>query len=208
MGSQMKVFALALHRSGSVSMTKALDMLGIHTLFARSIPELHENLDRYDGFTHDAVTMFYKELDEKYPGSKFIFLRREKESWIEACRRFPTLKPETVHEQPTIDILEGLYRSIPFDEAIYREVYDDVIRDVHSYFRDRPDDLLIMDLVHGEGWEKLCPFLGKDVPDGPFPMANTARQTYLSPWYQAKLRFRIVGSRVKQALLGLVRARQ
>ena len=192
---------MALHRSGSMSMTEALEILGIPSLFTRSISELHENLDRYDGFTHDPVTIFYKELDARYPGSKFVFLEREKESWIEACRRFPNLGPDYDPAPSAIEIRQTLYRSILFDEETYRRVYDDVLSDVRAYFRDRPQDLLFLNVLEGDGWEKLCPFLGKPVPKRPFPMKNTAEQTYLSPWYRAKLRLRILGSRVKQALL-------
>ena len=31
-----------------------------------------------------------------------------------------------------------------------------------------------MDLAAGDGWSKLCPFLGKPVPDAPFPHLNRA----------------------------------
>jgi hypothetical protein len=43
---------------------------------------------------------------------------------------------------------------------------------VHDYFRERPDDLLVLNICAGEGWERLCPFLGQDVPGIPFPWAN------------------------------------
>jgi 3'(2'), 5'-bisphosphate nucleotidase len=35
--------------------------------------------------------------------------------------------------------------------------------------------LLVLDITAGEGWEKLCPFLGKPIPDIPFPKANVTR---------------------------------
>ena len=41
-----------------------------------------------------------------------------------------------------------------------------------KYFKDRPNDLLVMNICNGEGWEKLCPFLNKPVPDAPFPKEN------------------------------------
>ena len=34
--------------------------------------------------------------------------------------------------------------------------------------------LLEMDIAAGDGWEKLCAFLGRDVPDQPFPHLNKA----------------------------------
>jgi hypothetical protein len=33
-----------------------------------------------------------------------------------------------------------------------------------------------MTLAAGDGWEKLCPFLGFPVPETPFPRANTASE--------------------------------
>jgi Sulfotransferase domain len=29
-----------------------------------------------------------------------------------------------------------------------------------------------MDITNGDGWDKLCPFLGLDIPDTPFPKSN------------------------------------
>jgi hypothetical protein len=44
--------------------------------------------------------------------------------------------------------------------------------DVRRYFRGRPDDLLEMNILEGDGWEKLCPFLGIPVSSEPFPHLN------------------------------------
>ena len=45
-------------------------------------------------------------------------------------------------------------------------------RRVRAYFAGRPDDLLVLDVVGGEGWEKLCPFLGLEPPAEAFPHFN------------------------------------
>jgi hypothetical protein len=52
-------------------------------------------------------------------------------------------------------------------------VYDTHRANVISYFKDRPGDLLVMDVCGGEGWEKLCPFLGLAIPNVPFPHVRT-----------------------------------
>ena len=31
-----------------------------------------------------------------------------------------------------------------------------------------------MDITAGDGWEKLCPFIGHDIPDMPFPFVRRA----------------------------------
>ena len=43
-----------------------------------------------------------------------------------------------------------------------------------KYFRERPQDLLVLDFAKGDGWEKLCRFLGADIPESEFPHANKA----------------------------------
>jgi hypothetical protein len=46
------------------------------------------------------------------------------------------------------------------------------LADLDRYFAKRPGDLLVINIPAGDGWEKLCPFLGVPVPDLPFPFKN------------------------------------
>ena len=59
-------------------------------------------------------------------------------------------------------------REVPVMRAAYRRHYDAVRRMVPA---DRLLELNLEDL----GWEPLCDFLGKDVPDVPFPRLNESR---------------------------------
>ena len=43
---------------------------------------------------------------------------------------------------------------------------------MRSYFANRPEDLLVLDVTAGDGWEPLCQFLGMPVPERPFPWEN------------------------------------
>ena len=38
-----------------------------------------------------------------------------------------------------------------------------------EHFKDRPEDLLIIDICSGEGFEKLAPFLDRPLPTQTFP---------------------------------------
>ena len=38
-----------------------------------------------------------------------------------------------------------------------------------AYFRNRPADLLVINIAEGEGFEKLAPFLSRPIPAEPFP---------------------------------------
>ena len=44
--------------------------------------------------------------------------------------------------------------------------------EVQDYFRNRSDDLLVMDMSRGAGWPELCGFLGKPIPDIPYPHSH------------------------------------
>ena len=50
-----------------------------------------------------------------------------------------------------------------------KKTYLDHLEDVKKYFKDRPEDLLIINIISDEGWEKLCPFLNKKIPKKLFP---------------------------------------
>ena len=43
-----------------------------------------------------------------------------------------------------------------------------------DHFKERPEALLVLRITEGDGWEKLCPFLGQKIPRMPFPHANKA----------------------------------
>lgn len=66
-----------------------------------------------------------------------------------------------------------LYETVDFERDKYVEAYKRHHDDVRRYFRKRPSDLLEINIIEGEGWEKLCPFLGLPIPDMSFPRSNT-----------------------------------
>ena len=123
--------------------------------------------------------MIYKELDERIPGSKFILTLRDENSWYDSVSRHIGVLRNASHEW-----IYGRGKGLPME---HREntirVYNDHIKEVRAYFAERPGDLLEVDFTKGDGWEQLCPFLGKVVPDKPFPHYNKwedkkTRQTY------------------------------
>ena len=52
-----------------------------------------------------------------------------------------------------------------------REQFVDHHRRVEEYFRGR-DDLLVMRVTEGDGYEVLCPFLGVPTSTQPFPWSH------------------------------------
>ncbi|MBS3781210.1 MAG: hypothetical protein KGY66_01020 [Candidatus Thermoplasmatota archaeon] len=173
-----KVFCIGLSKTGTTSLTKALKILGYKTKHfpIRLLKYTEEGLkfdfagaEKYDFLSDLPVVRFYKELDKTFPGSRFIFTTRELEEWLDSCNR---------HFWPG-QILKGdfwfnrlhkeIYGAIDYDEEKFRKAYKKHRQEVLSYFSKREDDLLIIDITDGEGWEKLCPFLDESIPERDFP---------------------------------------
>jgi hypothetical protein len=84
-----------------------------------------------------------------------------------------------VHIQTILKLHLHLYGALQYDRERFRESYVAHLTDVQEYFRDRPGDLLVLDICAGEGWKKLCPFLGKPVPSAVFPHLNVGKRKVL-----------------------------
>jgi hypothetical protein len=52
-------------------------------------------------------------------------------------------------------------------------------QDVTEYFKDRPGDLLVMDITRDGQWNKLCPFLNLRRPFRRFPHKNKAKYSLI-----------------------------
>jgi hypothetical protein len=175
-----KVFCIGFHKTGTTTLEVALKKLGYRVTgsFGTKDPDIaskvHEMAytmaERFDAFEDNPWPILYRELDVRFPGSKFILTRRPAEAWIRSqVRDFATT------ETPMRRWIYGEGAGCPEgNESVYVERYERHNREVLEYFRDRPDDLLVMDIPDDAGWEKLCAFLGHAVPDKPFPHANKA----------------------------------
>ena len=175
-----KVFCIGFHKTGTTSLEEALVLLGYRVTGTNNTkdPEIAEKVydladelvAKYDAFQDNPWPVLYREMDEKYPGSKFILTMRSPESWISSQVRDFGLR-----ETPMRRWIYGEDAGCPEgNEDVYVARYERHNREVQEYFRDRSDDLLILDLPKGDGWPELCGFLGVDVPDKPFPHANKA----------------------------------
>ena len=177
----MKVFGIGMQRTGTTSLVQALNVLKIKT---RQFPsELFYDIDHaiireFDGFADNPIPLLYKELDEKHPNSKFIHTTRDEREWLKSVRWLFTNGSEKFdwqnekHKNVIHEMHTKLYGTATFDEATFLEKYRAYNRDVHEYFANRPDDVLEFDVTRSDGFDKLCPFLNKQMPDTPFPHQN------------------------------------
>jgi hypothetical protein len=66
------------------------------------------------------------------------------------------------------------YPNVPlYDEISYKQNYLNHIADVKEYFKDRPNDLLILNVADEDSYQKLASFLNvKVAKDAKFPWLN------------------------------------
>ena len=195
LSSKDKVFCIGFHKTGTTSLEMALKQLGYRVTgcFGTKDPDIdskvHEMayamVERYDAFEDNTWPVLYRELDERFPGSKFILTRRPAEAWIRS-----QVKDFARTETPMRRWIYGEGAGCPEgNEDIYVSRYERHNREVLEYFASRPDDLLVFDLPEGDGWQRLCAFLGHEAPERPFPHANKASLSRkLKNWLQKKPR--------------------
>jgi signal recognition particle subunit SEC65 len=173
-----KVFGIGFHKNATSSLSAALRQLGYRVTgpnevrnpnIAQEVYEMAYTLvEQYDAFQDNPWAIIYKELDKKYPESKFILTLRSTDEWIQSLVRHFGNEHTSMREW-----IYGVGNPKGHEE-IYISRYEQHNQEVLEYFKDRPDDLLVLRITEGEGWEKLCPFLDKDIPNIKFPHVNIA----------------------------------
>lgn len=174
-----KIFGIGLSKTGTTSLYAALTTLGYHTITSRHMRKLELREWRAGDFSKDyfakvdAATdlplgTYFRELDQRYPGSRFILTERPVDSWISSVERQFRSQPDPV-SQYRRDVRLGIYGVSVFNEMRFRRVIEEHSTAVRAHFRDRPGQLLVQNYFAGDGWETLCQFLGKPVPDSDFP---------------------------------------
>jgi hypothetical protein len=135
--------------------------------------------------------ILYKELDEAFPNSRFVLTVRDPEKWVRSYTNM--LANKGTASESTNRIRQILY-GLPFPDVTEAQLIERCQRhnqEVKLYFRDRPEDLLIVDWERGDGWKELCDFLGREVPSEPFPHANKGK--YSSQSMMRRVLTKVVG---------------
>jgi len=171
---RQKIFGVGLSRTGTTSLTKALEMLGFSAVHFPTSPQ--QILD-HDAATDTSVSIRFKQLDREFPGSKFVYTTRELKGWLASCEKFWPKMQKIFDGNPFITNLhQHLYGGTDFDDDRFAESYRQYEDRLLGHFAGRPDDFLSVDICGGkDGWQALCPFLGVPIPAAPFPSSNSAR---------------------------------
>ena len=172
--NEHKIFCIGYVKTGTSSLSKALKILGYNTVrlpylsiwrrkkFDKYIKKLQQS--SFDAFTDYPLGQedLYKKIDKLIPNSKFILTIREKQSF---GKSFENYFRNSVIWNP--------YYTISIDEILNE--YEERNNEIIDYFKDKPDQLLVMNITESEGWDELCAFLDKPIPKEPFPHENIGK---------------------------------
>jgi hypothetical protein len=176
----VKIFGIGLNKTGTSSLHSALEMLGYHSLHFGGM-DTYENILRAIGegkpmLSHidpepeaisdvASITYYFYLADAQYPGSKFILTLRDIDDWLDSRRRHV----ERNRRMKESGEYEGPFLTVDLDSwALEYRRHEAVVR---AYFASRPADLLCFRPADS-GWGPLCEFLGRPVPEQPFPWEN------------------------------------
>jgi hypothetical protein len=184
-----KIFGIGLMRTGTVSCAEALRILGYNVAHFDELKKIMQKtggwlagdykkdwLGKYDAAFDNPIPIIFPRLDKGYPDSKFILTVRSLDSWLESCEKYLAKVPSGYEYRKMVRT--AVYGRDTFNERVWREIYQQHHERVSDYFWHRPNDLLEIRVCNGEGWDKLCRFLGKSVPEKNFPRLN-AHPDYL-----------------------------
>ncbi len=179
MPKNQKIFGIGLSKTGTTTLYSALQVLGHRTATYRHMKNLglsqwlsgdfsEDYLVQFNAATDLPIGTYFRELDQRYPGSKFILTLRPVDSWVSSIERQFKANPDPKGDMNR-DVRMATYGVSTFNEERFRRVFLEHNAAVQDYFADRPDDFLTLDLFSGQGWDELCDFLNTPVPDVEFP---------------------------------------
>ncbi len=182
-----KIFGIGFHKTGTTSLGRALRSLGFRVQkgFSFNVPgkrvQIAEpvTLDKirqiafemvpyYTAFEDNPWPLLFRELDERFPGSRFILTVRDPDRWFRSAVNFHQDRLSSMHDL----IYEHDQFRFAQNKTMAIERFNRHNDEVRRHFKDRSGDLLDSDLVSEPSWGVLCDFLGTSVPQSKFPQGK------------------------------------
>lgn len=176
----MKVFGIGLEKTGTSTLGKALEMLGFerHKGFdlqllqqfkSGHLEAIMEAAADYDNFENYPWSFIYEEAYHRFPDAKFILTVR-----TTSRRWFSSISHHARKTGPS-EVRQLVYgHSMPhLFEAEDTRFYEKHNQAVHAFF-DANDSSRLLEVCWAkeDGWNELCTFLEKPIPEVDFPHLN------------------------------------
>jgi tetratricopeptide (TPR) repeat protein len=188
-----KVFGIGLSRTGTTSLSRSLEHLGLLTGHFRNpfsgVMLSPDDAELLDAMTDTPVCGMFEALYERYPEARFILTERSLPDWEASLsglfeRTFGTADFGALRAQCSAggELRYGppwakLHMDLLFQYADAAAAWRAYHERVDAFFADKPaEKLLRIDLTAGAGWDELCGFLGVEAPVGAFPWENRSKK--------------------------------
>jgi hypothetical protein len=169
-----KIFGIGLSKTGTKSLTYILQRNKFHVIHNPDVSKLFSG--KYEGVTDVPVALNFKKLDEKFPNSKFIYtVRPNVEEWAQSLFKLWKGKNNGVNtNKMRKKIREDMYGvSNPNSPMELYDAYKKHHENVMDYFKDREEDLLVLNIIGGDTPQKVYDFLNIKGKETIFPKLGT-----------------------------------
>lgn len=124
---------------------------------------LYQCAGEHDSFEDHPWMWHYKELASRYPDAKFVLTTRESgERWLDSA----------LHHAQRVGPAGRLVFEHYMPGVTTDRIHDTHRKRVLQFFSNRPDRLLEVCWERDPSWNRLCEFIGKPIPNIPFPHEN------------------------------------
>jgi hypothetical protein len=178
-----KVVGIGLPKTGTTSLGYCFRRLGFkHRSYdmdlalqvkRNQLDRALREVEKFEAFEDWPWFSIYRELDERFPNSKFILtLRKDTETYLASLKRHHDREGIRSSEFVKPYWWDEVFGVEPgnWDYQKSAERYERHNREVLEYFGDRINrDLIVVCWERGDGWAQLSRFLNKRCPDEPFP---------------------------------------
>jgi len=184
-----KVFGIGLSKTGTTSLAQALRLLGFQVLdwlnpLTRELM-CEDDLHLFDAFTDTPAATGFERHYHLFPNSLFIYTVRPLDSWKQSImqhwrRHYGVADFGQARQELRLSDrfhygrqFRNLHHSLYFNHAGFEQAWLAHDVRVRNFFHDKPPGrLLEFNVFAGDGWVRLCKFLGRPVPATPFPWEN------------------------------------
>lgn len=207
----LKVVGSGLGRTGTKSMQSALNMLGVgpchHMVEVFAHPETMQlwvdagaGQPNWDLIFKDYQSMvdypgaaYWKQLADHYPDAKVLHTVRDPDKWFDLTQATIFAPQSSARAEGDsiqarfFESFMGPMRANLADRAFMTDYFRAHTEAVKAAIA--PERLLVFEV--GEGWERLCKFLGVPVPAESYPSENSTAE------FQARVRAQIEAAKAR-----------
>lgn len=203
----LEVIGAGFGRTGTLSLKLALEKLGFdkcyHMMEVFPRPdhvELWRRAGRGESVDWDALYAgfkatvdwpscnFYEQHMQRYPEARVVLSERDPERWYESVMNtiYPSSKAARDSGDPAMKPFADMAFELIWD-GLFDGRMDDKDRVIGVYLAHNrrvravvpAQRLLVFEAA--QGWEPLCAFLGRPVPDEPYPKVNSTEEFLARP---------------------------